>query len=307
MAGKKLRSIRNHLFRHGRALDVARWNYHFEDGSVKDVLKALAVYRNSDGGFGHGIEPDNQNPHSTPIGTWVAVRVLREMSFPQAAEQLMQDMHTYLVEADAFDGIRWARTVPSNNDWPHAPWWEYNGAADTGYHPTAELAGFLLRTAKPGSRAYVLAEEVIRRMMQRMPTHIFEGHELANFTALLEDVTAVNREDILAPGFAMRIAEEVHQKIEQNPGRYTKHDYIVTPKYYIDGKQSPYFEQNRSICEFYADFLEDTVEEDGAWVLNWQWGKQEMLHNAHRDWQGSQIVDNMLYLQGMKPELITIG
>jgi len=48
-------------------LELARWQIHFEDGSRENVLQMLEVYQNEDGGFGHGLEPDNWKPNSTPI------------------------------------------------------------------------------------------------------------------------------------------------------------------------------------------------------------------------------------------------
>jgi hypothetical protein len=300
MASKKLRSIRNHVFRYARALDVARWNYHFEDGSEREVLKALAVYKNADGGYGHGIEPDNQNPHSTPMGAWAAVRVLRELQFPEIADNLMEDLRNYLLHTDAFDGTRWQRTVPSNNDWPRAPWWEHNPDEAPTVNPTAELAGFLLRTAKCGTRAYTSGEHILSQILPDLKVEELEAHELVNVVALLEDVQAVGREYLLPEGFPERVAEQVHKTIEQNTDAYTETAYIISPKFYIHGKQSPYYENNKDICTFYAKYLEDSVGPDGAWGLTWNWGAQEMPFHARRDWQGSLIVDNMLFLQGMK-------
>lgn len=54
------------VYRNSRPLDIARWQYHFEDGSKEAVLTALAPYQNEDGGFGHALEPDSWNPNSTP-------------------------------------------------------------------------------------------------------------------------------------------------------------------------------------------------------------------------------------------------
>lgn len=46
------------IYRNSRSLVLARWQYHFEDGSKEAVLKALSYYQNEDGGFGHALEPD---------------------------------------------------------------------------------------------------------------------------------------------------------------------------------------------------------------------------------------------------------
>lgn len=43
---------RNFIYKNARPLDIARWKYLFEGGSKEDVLTALAIYQNKDGGFG---------------------------------------------------------------------------------------------------------------------------------------------------------------------------------------------------------------------------------------------------------------
>ena len=47
---------RRFMYRSARPVELARWQYHFEQGSKENVLKALAAYQNEDGGFGHGLE-----------------------------------------------------------------------------------------------------------------------------------------------------------------------------------------------------------------------------------------------------------
>ncbi|MDR2687532.1 MAG: hypothetical protein LBB75_07245 [Oscillospiraceae bacterium] len=40
--------IRRWVYRYGRHLDVARWQYHFENGSAENVLEALSFYQNKE-------------------------------------------------------------------------------------------------------------------------------------------------------------------------------------------------------------------------------------------------------------------
>ena len=70
---------RTFIYQNARPLDFARWRFHFENGSVDDVIQILEAYQNEDGGFGNALEPDCWNPNSTPIATWFADEVLREI------------------------------------------------------------------------------------------------------------------------------------------------------------------------------------------------------------------------------------
>ena len=46
------------IYRNARALDLARWRFHFEGADKSEVLAALSAYQNKDGGFGWGLEAD---------------------------------------------------------------------------------------------------------------------------------------------------------------------------------------------------------------------------------------------------------
>jgi hypothetical protein len=65
---------------HGRALDRRRLELHLGEGDVDAVLAALDGYRNDDGGYGWGIEPDLRSPESQPTGAMHAFEVLAEVS-----------------------------------------------------------------------------------------------------------------------------------------------------------------------------------------------------------------------------------
>ena len=51
----------------GRVLDRRRFERLFLGGEARPVRDAVAAYRNPDGGFGHGLEPDERTPASQPL------------------------------------------------------------------------------------------------------------------------------------------------------------------------------------------------------------------------------------------------
>ena len=59
---------------------MARWNYLFENGSKEDVASVLKTYQNDDGGFANALEPDCWNINSTPLQTWVATQIIKEIN-----------------------------------------------------------------------------------------------------------------------------------------------------------------------------------------------------------------------------------
>ena len=114
--------------RNARPLEHARWRFHFQGGGASDVLEALAAYQNPDGGFGHALEPDAWNPDSSPIQTWAATEVLREIGFTDSSHPLVRGILRYLGSGRDFDGHVWASTVAGNDAHPHAPWWGMGSA-----------------------------------------------------------------------------------------------------------------------------------------------------------------------------------
>jgi len=67
---------RTFILRQGRLLERRLLAACFEGGPAAGVVDALRGYRNDDGGFGHGLEPDKRCPASLPIDVEVALRAL---------------------------------------------------------------------------------------------------------------------------------------------------------------------------------------------------------------------------------------
>lgn len=72
---------REFMYRNARPLDLARFQYHFENGSKEAVVNVLSYYQNEDGGCGHAIEADCWNPNSIPLHSGGACEILREIDF----------------------------------------------------------------------------------------------------------------------------------------------------------------------------------------------------------------------------------
>ena len=74
---------------HARVLDRRRFELLFADGSASAALTALLAYRNPDGGFGYGLEPDLRSATSQPGGALHAFEVLADVA-PEASEMAVR-------------------------------------------------------------------------------------------------------------------------------------------------------------------------------------------------------------------------
>jgi hypothetical protein len=70
---------RDFILTSARMKERRLYHFHFEDGSKEGVFHAVYAYRNTDGGFGHGMEPDTASPESQPLFSIMAMETLDEV------------------------------------------------------------------------------------------------------------------------------------------------------------------------------------------------------------------------------------
>lgn len=101
-----------------RVLEQRLFAHHFRGGDAEPVETALDAYRNEDGGYGHGLEPDLRGPVSQPLHTAHALRVLDSVGrcTVRRAEQVCR----YLTSVSTADGALPA-VHPSQRGYPAAP------------------------------------------------------------------------------------------------------------------------------------------------------------------------------------------
>lgn len=303
MASEKLRTIRRYLFRNARPLDVARWDYHFEDAPVQGILKTLACYQNPDGGFGHGLEPDIRTAESNPMSTWTATRLLREAGLPDMARHMVDKTLDYL-ESTLNDNDKWPATTAAHNRDLHAPWFDHlEDEAFWGWNPTIELAAFILLTGEHRPALYARAEGIVKAALPEImdPDFIPAANELSNIAEAAAILLEI-RPELLPEGFTDHLMRLLEQMVNDDSDAYDGDDYIVTPDFVMNSPESPWYPAIREVADFYADYLENSVTDAGYWETRWNWGDQEFPPDSVRDWRGSLIMEHMLYLQHFKPE-----
>ncbi|MFF7101626.1 hypothetical protein ACFY9X_15785 [Streptomyces nigra] len=101
-----------------RVLEQRLFAYDFLNGPADPVETALDAYRNDDGGYGHGLEPDLRGPVSQPLHTGRALQVLDVIG--RCGGQRVDRVCRYLTAVSAPDGA--LPTVhPSLRGYPAAP------------------------------------------------------------------------------------------------------------------------------------------------------------------------------------------
>ncbi|MGH7705021.1 MAG: hypothetical protein ACRENY_04060 [Candidatus Dormibacteria bacterium] len=140
MAKPNLAAAAQFLSGSARIVDWRHFQRVFEDGAPGPVRDAVAAYRNPDGGFGHGLEPDGRTPASQPAAVEVALRILHESDSwdPDLAAGACD-----WLGANAPPGGGAAFAEPTVAGWPHAPWWEPTEAPLASVATTGQIVATL--------------------------------------------------------------------------------------------------------------------------------------------------------------------
>ena len=278
------------MYRNARPVDLSRWRFHFEGGSAQDVLACLSAYQNADGGFGHALEADCWNPHSSPIQTCNAIEILREIGFADAQHPLIAGILRYLASGAHFDGRVWLNEVPENNDHPHAPWWHWDGQPKLSFNPSACLAGFALRFAAPDSPLYALAQRIAADV-RNQPIPNQDMHELLCHIRLAQYAGDAIGEDLRA-AVAHCLTKDT---AEWDAG------YVAKPSQFFYDPSSPFYEDCADLAQYEYGFIERTQLADGSWPIPWSWSEYpEQWAIAKHWWKGHGAIVNMLFLKGMR-------
>ncbi len=108
---------RSFMATHARLLDRRRFLLLMGEGDPAATLAALEAYRNPDGGYGWGLEPDLRSGESQPGGALHAFEVFEEAPSPRAAE--LCDWLESITLPDG--GLPFA--LPVGDPAGCAPWW----------------------------------------------------------------------------------------------------------------------------------------------------------------------------------------
>ncbi len=90
----KYLKTRDFILTNARMIERRLFEFHFANGDIKGVFHAVYAYRNPDGGFGHGMEPDTASPESQPLFSIMALETLDEVGY-LTKEIILNDFMPY--------------------------------------------------------------------------------------------------------------------------------------------------------------------------------------------------------------------
>jgi len=266
-----------------RVIDRRRFERLFTGGPSAPVRDAVAAYRNSDGGFGHGLEPDCRAPGSQPAAAEMALRILDEAGAWD--QSLVRGACDWLATvAPATGGAAFVEATLDG--WAHAPWW----VPEDG-HPASLIAtGMLAGTLHARGFAHPWLDRATEVMWDRIAMLAEpQPYEMFGVLAFLQHVPDRDRaEDAFGRVGPLILERELVTLDPQAPGEtHGVLDFAPEPT----SLARRLFDD--AAVKAALDHLAQAQLGDGGWTFSWlSWSPA-----AERDWRGFLTVDALRVLR----------
>ena len=279
------------MIAHARMLDRRRFEFVLAKGDPDATLAALNAYRNPDGGYGWGLEPDLRAVESQPGGALHALEVFEELA-PVVSPDAVA-LCDWLADVTLADGgLPFAR--PPANPTACAPFWATADATVSSLHITAAVLAKAHRVALHD--ANVAAHPWLA---------VATGYCLGAIAGLRETPHAIELKFVL---HLLEALHEVHRDVDGElsrvvaflPPNATVHvgggldDEFLRPLDYSPfpgGAVRPLLDPTVIAADL--DRLEHLQQADGGWVVDFNGYSPA----ASLEWRGYATVEALSILQ----------
>jgi hypothetical protein len=267
----------------GRILDRRRFERLFRDGDPVPVRDAVAAYRNADGGFGHGLEPDGRTPGSQPAAVQLALQALDQADAWD--DELVAGACGWLERTAPAEGGT-TFVAPSVDGWPHAPWWQPQDGLPPSLITTGQIAGTLHARTVDHPWLDKATAWLWRQVESLGPVGPYDVRGVLAFLQHVPDRARAERAFeavgrlLVEPGLMTLDPDasgEVHGVLDFAPLPDSMARALVAPE----------------VVERFLDRLAAAQGDDGGWTFNWPaWSPA-----AEADWRGWLTVDALYVLR----------
>lgn len=178
----------------------------------------------------------------------------------------------YLEHTPFFSADGWPFTIPSNDDYPHAPWWNYSeeNNRQNGFHATGTLVSYILRCQDTNSTLYHKALAIAKLMINSLDKEGgLEDHEVMIYALFLDKIKDSHLEDLLDVKLLKKsLMPLVHTLIERDLNDWA--NYSMIPSNFITSPDSIFYEDNKEAMDKELDMILTTRPPEGVWDITWQ-------------------------------------
>ena len=285
-----------YIIENARPLELAVFRYFFEGGSNQAVIAELSKFQNSDGGFGHALEPDFFNPNSSPIATNDAIITLSRVNALDRDSDIVKGIVSYLESHDSFDENkkRWLFAIDSNKDYPHAIWWEKKGDGISKFNPSVSLAAFMICYGKRTA----LYEEIIKEAIEYLRNGEIGGDDINCYLPAYELLTSNCVSDIVdLTIFKDLLCKAIEKCICKDTEKYGV-EYVPMPSTIFTGRYTEFITPEiEPLIAAEKAILGKLQTEDGGFDITWKWYTPytDEYEQARAWWRPRITIEKLLF------------
>ncbi len=264
-----------------RVVDRRMFERLFEGGPAEPVRDAVAAYRNPDGGFGQGLEPDGRAPASQPAAIELGLRILDEADAWDG--DLVSGACDWLqAHAPAEGGSTFVEQTIEG--WPHAPWWVPEPGRPASLVSTGQIAGTLYARGA----AHPWLDRATELLWSRIDALESAGpYDMYGVVAFLDHVPDRDRAERALQHVAPLLLDVVALDPDAEGEAHSPLGYAPRPGSLARGLFG------EPVIHAHLDHLAAGQRDDGGWTFNWPaWSPA-----AELDWRGFITVRSLVTLR----------
>jgi hypothetical protein len=247
------------LEREGRLIERRLAATLFDGAPAAGVIDTLRGYRNPDGGFGHGLEPDKRCPDSLPVDVEGAFDIM--LVAGAVDEAMVLYACDWLATVAASDGAV-PLSFPVMEGHPRAEHWS-DWTYTPGLNPTAGLAGRLHRMGVTHPWLDRATDWCWHRLDQGFDE---DAHALREVLVFLAHVSDRARAEAVGASVAGWLAKAQWYRADPEDPSYGVTPLDLAPE--PDGPWSHLFDT--ATIEGHLDRLVRDQQPDGGWAITWE-------------------------------------
>lgn len=303
------KEIKSWMYRNARYIDLCLWRYLFEDGDRESVLIALMKYQNDDGGFGNALEADNWNPNSSPITTQHALKILQLINFYDMEHKIYKGIWKYLNSEKDLLEYGWRFTIPSNDNYPHAPWWNYSEEDNKKeyFGITAELTSFILRFGDRDSNLYKKALRLADELIKEFTLDRYYGDMgIKGYITLTDTLKELELDKYDYDELTNILGNKIKSAIQHDIKKWE--NYGGRPSSYIGSPNDIFYKDNAEIMNKEIEYLFNTKPENDVWGITWTWFDNmdkyaREFYISENWWKGYRVIEIMTLFKNFNFEI----